>query len=410
MKPLSVLVYDDHVPSAELWSENIESVCSRARATLADASSFSDLSTLLNQRRASWRDDPGSEEMIRRHEIDQADVVVIDYDLFDYPASPNTTGRRMAYLLRCFTTCGLIIVLNEYGDNVFDLRLSSSADDFADVHVGDKQIGNPGLWGAPFHGYRPWYWPSIPLAVDNFLRCVEDVVSNPSTPILEFFGLQNLIDWIPWQARDFLSIKEDVSAVTFEEFAKSAPGGIERRDELGPGQRARVTAARIVRILNSVVLPEQGVLVDAPHLVDRFPSLISGEKNRDTLNMLCQFDESVTNHLSGEQLERHRFRQPHWLWRPAWYWPEVIKGTDVIEVTEPWNTEELDFVFCEDISRFVPSDVAQDFRADVASPFSKRYRFDSRSEGAKEIVPTLGDGSANDPSEVRFFPESASSL
>ena len=410
MKPMSVLVYDDHLPSAELWSERIGSVYSAARATPADESSFQDLLTLLNKRRALWRDDAGSDDMIRHHEVDDADVVVIDYDLFNYPGSPDTTGRRMAYLLRCFTTCGLVIVLNEYGDNVFDLRLRSSTDDFADVHLGDKQIDNPGLWGFPSYGYRPWYWPSIPLAVDNFRRCVDDVVSNPATPILEFFDLQNLIDWMPWQARDFLSIKEDVAAVTFDEFAKSAPGGIERRDELGPRQRARVTAARVVGILNAVVLPEQSILVDAPHLVDRFPSLILGDKDRNTLNMLCQFDEPVTTHLDGEKLDRHRFRQPHWLWRPAWYWPEVSRNPSIIEVKEPWQTAELDFVFCEDISRFVPPDIAQEFRADVASPFSKRYRFDSRAERAKEYVPTIGDGGPNDPSEVQFFPESALSI
>ena len=61
-----------------------------------------------------------------------ADVVVVDYDLLRFSEiHVDTTGSRLAYLLRCFSKCGFIIVLNEFGTNTFDLSLGSPVEGFS---------------------------------------------------------------------------------------------------------------------------------------------------------------------------------------------------------------------------------------------------------------------------------------
>ena len=193
-------------------------------------------------------------------------------------------------------------------------------------------------------------------ARENFKQCVSDVREHLDTPILRFLGLDRFIDWIPRRARDFLLGEKKIEDVTFKSFVESAHGGISPKDILVPEQMARVAAARIVTLLNSIILPEQSVLVDAPHLVSRFPSLIpNGHDDIDTWNRLC---DPIDDALSDELSKKHKFEKSHWLWRPAWYWPEINKDEGIEEVRDPRSVEEIDWVFCEDISWFVPIEFA----------------------------------------------------
>ena len=288
MKSLKVLVYDDQRDFARSWAKKIKDVYSDVIVKPAESKDFQQLLTLINSRRKEWREKENKAGTIGSHDADTADVIVVDYDLLQYSDPVDTTGSRLAYLLRCFSTCGFIIVLNEFGRNVFDLSLGSRSEGFADIHIGDEQIGNPGLWQASFDGYRPWYWPVVPNARENFDLCVKDVQDNPDTPILGFLGLDRVIDWIPRRAQDFLLGKQKIEEVTFKSFVESAHGGISAKDSLIPEQMARVTAARIVTLLNSVILPEQSILVDAPHLVSRFPSILLDRHNDiEMWNQLC---------------------------------------------------------------------------------------------------------------------------
>ena len=172
---------------------------------------------------------------------------------------------------------------------------------------------------------------------------------------------------------------------------------------------ARVAAARIITLLNLIILPEQSVLVDAPHLVSRFPSLLSSSSNEiDNWNLLCDPVNYEVDELLPESLKKHRFSKAHWLWRPAWYWPEINKDEAIDEVRDPWMPfKDPGWVFCENISKFVPMEVAQDFRAIVSPPFIKRFVFNSDSAGAGSHVSQVRDGGALDPSQVQFVPEAA---
>ena len=408
MSPINVLVYDDEADIADSLAEKIRSAYDDVDVTSGDQNDFQRLMNLVNHRRTAWRK---GETVDDAHPVDDAHVVVVDYDLLGYSDSTDTTGSRLAYLLRCFSRCGFIIILNEFGSNVFDLSLGSPSQDFADLHVGDMQIGNPGLWRSPFEGYRPWYWPIVPDARENFERCVDDVRKNMDTPIMAFLGLDRVIDWIPQQARRFIDGGQRIEEVTFKNFVESSHGGKDSKDKLDAEQIARVAAARIVSLLNSVILPEQSALIDAPHLVSRFPSLISnGHSDYSSLNRLCNLVDPGIDDLLAKNLRKHKFQKSHWLWRPAWYWTEINKDEEIEEVKDPWATEEVDWVFCEDVSQFLPFEHAQDFRAIVSPPFIKRFVLSRDSPDVHRYVRQIGDGTSLDPSRVDYIPQAAFSM
>ena len=411
MSTIQVLVYDDSPEIAKRLADQVRAVCDNADVRAVEQKTFQELMEQMYQRRAKWRDGVNDSTSVKSIDVDDADVVIVDYDLLCYSESGDITGSRLAYLLRCFTKCGFIIVLNEYGTNTFDLSLRGPSLDFADLHLGAEQIGNPGLWSRSIEGYRPWHWPVLPYARMNFEKCVEDVRKNLDQPILEFLGLECFIDWMPKRAHDFLLGSGDMETVQFSDFVKRAGGGIESKDKLPPDYIARVATARILALLNGLILPEQSILVDAPHLVARFPSLIrDGDQDIHYWNRLCEpLNEEIDGLLTGFLME-HRFKRQHWLWRPVWYWPDISRDERVAEVRDPWSVNDIDWVFCENVSRFVPAEFADDFRADVSPPFNKRYVFKRESPEARKFVDQVGTGEPRDPLKVEYVPQFAFSV
>lgn len=411
MSAMRVLVYDDNPEIADRLATKVRSGYDKANVTVVKREAFQELIGLLNRRRAAWRADEGDMALTESTDVDEADVIVVDYDLLLYSEEADTTGSRLAYLLRCFTTCGLIIVLNEYGNNSFDLSLRSPSLDFADLHLGDVQIGNPGLWTDSFEGYRPWHWPALPNARVDFEKCIEDVRENLDAPILDFLGLERFVDWLPKRAHDFFLGSGTMETARFSTFVKRARSGLESKDELPPDYTARVAAARLIALVNGLILPEQSILVDAPHLVSRFPSLVrDGYQNIDGWNRLCDPVNEEIDGLLADVLTEHRFERQHWLWRPVWYWPDISRDERIPEVKDPWTVKDVDWVFCENISRFVPIALAEDFRADVSPPFDKRFVFKSESPDAPTYVNKAGSGGPQDPLVVEYVPQAALSL
>ena len=412
MNSFNVLVYDDEPQIAGDLAERIRSVHPDATVTSANVHDFNELMHLIHRRRKISRCEGIAEESGDPLLADSADVVVVDYDLYWYEKTTDTTGSRLAYLLRCFLKCGFIAILNrDRVPNAFDSKLASSGEDFADLHTSSNQIDNPGLWQAPFDGYRPWYWPVIPDAKIKFEQCVTDVRDNYDTPILKFLGLDPFIDWMPRSALGHFEGEKEVQEVTFKDFSKLTSAAIDPKENLSREQKIRVIAARITGLLNSFVLPSQNVLVDAPHLVSRFPSLIRKcADNIDTWNALCDPTNTEMDTLLADDLKNHQFKHPHWLWKPAWYWQDVNKDENFVEVRDPWAAKEIDWVFCEDISRFVPLEFARSFIGDVSPPFTKRFVFNGEVAGAKEWVSQIGGGGHQDPSQVVYVPEFRFSL
>ena len=291
------------------------------------------------------------------------------------------------------------------------MSLRSPSMDFADLHLGAEQIGNPGLWSGSFEGYRPWHWPVLPNARMNFEKCVEDVRENLDQPILEFLGLGRFVDWMPTKAHDFFLGGGSMGTVRFSDFVKRARGGIESKDKLPPDYMARVATARLLALLNGLILPEQSILVDAPHLAARFPSLIrGGDQDIHYWNRLCEPLNEEIDDLLVDVLTEHRFKRQHWLWRSVWYWPDIARDERIAEVKDPWTVKDIDWVFCENVSRFVPAEFADDFRADVSPPFNKRFVLKRESPEALTFVSKVGSGGAQDPLRVEYVPQAAFSI
>ena len=411
MSTIQVLVFDDSLEIAEMLAGKVRAVCANADVTAVKQQTFQELIELMYLRRTKWRSDVNDIVSVKSTDVDKADVIVVDYDLLRYSESGDITGSRLAYLLRCFTKCGLIIVLNEFGTNTFDSSLRNPSLDFADLHLGDVQIGNPGLWSDSFEGYRPWHWPVLPNARVEFEKCVKDVQENPDQPILDFLGLTSYIDLMPKSAHDFFLGTENMETVRFSAFVKQVRGGIESKDELPPDNIARVATARLLALLNGLILPEQSIFVDAPHLVSRFPSLVRDEF-QDILswNRLCDPVIEGIEGLLADVLTEYRFKRQHWLWRPVWYWPGINQDERIAEVKDPWTVKDIDWVFCENVSRFVPAEFADDFRADVSPPFNKRYVFKRDTPEARKYVDQVGTDGPQDPLQVEYIPQFAFSV
>jgi hypothetical protein len=181
---------------------------------------------------------------------------------------------------------------------------------------------------------------------------------------------------------EYLGGDKAAAEATFRDFVQKSSMGLRLKDEvLDNTLVARVAAARVGKWLERVVLPGQDVLVDAPHLALRFPSLLTGDiRKLGTWNASASLFPPKSLWPGKTQLrhkiQRHGFRAEDWLSRDAWFWSDLTKLEAIKEVRNPWSVERPDFVFCEDVSRFLQRREAREFVADLASPFVRRHVVD----------------------------------
>ncbi len=137
---------------------------------------------------------------------------------------------------------------------------------------------------------------------------------------------------------------------------------------------ARVGAARISKWLERLVLPGQNILVDAPHLVARYPSLL-GAASRAIAdwNATPNYSNRDECELISSSVEKYRMKKHHWVSRPVWRWSELSEDDHIDEVHEPWDAKPAPFAFCEDASRFYQERECRAFLAETDSPFARRY-------------------------------------
>lgn len=375
-----ILIYDDEPGFRGKVRELIESlafVSNAFRIDTPDKREFKDSMTTLEGRRRALRK-TGTWDG-KRTSLDSASILVVDYDLFE--AIPFLSGETLAYFARCFSTCGLIVGYR-YGDNAFDLTLRGEPRTFTDLYVGGTQLGNPGLWKvmeATEASFRPWHWPILPDYLRDFEKKVEDVKESlaQDAPIWQILGFSpELFAMLPRSITQFLGPRP--AETTFRQFVEGSGNGLEQRDttsaqDVSDDVLARVGAARISKWLERLVLPEQDILVDAPHLVSRYPSLMTGDvTDIETWNKTARLVSHEELGLS-ERIEPFRLKKDHWLSRPVWFWDELRECEDIVEVKEPWKFERPNWVFCEDASRFHERNECREFVADVESPYARRF-------------------------------------
>ena len=342
---------------------------------------------ILEQRRLDSRKRPLMGVFEPECEFDRANILVIDYELASLTSSGSITGESIAYLARAYSQTGYILVLNELGENPFDLTLTGNLDSYSDLVLGSRQLGNLGLWAEPFQGFRPWSWPIIPREVERLEQLVAALVSRLDEPVLTTLALDRLP--LPRSTRAFLEGSALAETTTFLEFVKSGAGGLRRNDApMNLEAAARIAASRLGRWLESRLLSAQDLIVDAPHLVSRVPSLLMGDPATvDAWDAVATLVDPAKGWSAGS-VAASSYPQSQWLTRPAWYWPAVSRDSSLPEVSSPWTALEPNVGFCEDLSAFLPLDSVKEFVADVNGPFARRFVLDRESECADRFPQT----------------------
>jgi hypothetical protein len=327
--------------------------------------------------------------------FDNVAILMIDYDLFGVD-DKELTAEEVAYLARCYSRCGLIIGINQFGGaNPFDLTLRWRAASFADINLGGSQLANTGLWKEPWSGFRPWIWPLLPNAFDSFQHRVAQLVGGLDEPLFRTLGFPaELVDILPRETLTYISVADKrLQDITVRDVVTQSAIGLRRKDRLLDDSFAiRVAASRIAAWLEQCVLPGQDMLVDAPHLAARYPSLLRGDISRaSTWNSTTTLLNPERSFLHSERVKPFRFPSQSWLSRPAWYWPLVNRSEEIAEVRDPWSAPASGYVFCEDVSRFLPREGAREFVAAVPSPFVRRFVVDPTSGPGRRFAKALKD-------------------
>ena len=382
-----ILIYDDEEKQTERFKDKLDQALKKAgkdqdftiEILCEDALQCS--IEKLQKKQEEFRDNGTCSNETTK--FDDASIFIIDYDLLHNKKVKFLTGEVIAYIVRCFSECKLIVGLNQYGRNPFDLTLRGHPESFADLNLGVDQLGNLGLWSGDWddlrEDYRPWYWPNLFNSLCNFDRKVEDVRENLGKPICEVlcFGSE-LFQLLPRSIVQFIG--KEPAKTTFQEFVLQSGNGLRPKDvptsddDVDNNILARVGAARISKWLERFVLPEQNILVDAPHLVSRYPSLIDdGEKKIKVWNKTAQLVNYRELGLDTDLIECYRFKKDYWISRPVWFWDKLRESERIKEVTEPWLAAKSDLVFCEDTSCFYKREDCKEFLADTVSPFTRRF-------------------------------------
>ncbi|MYL11194.1 MAG: hypothetical protein F4010_03390 [Cenarchaeum sp. SB0669_bin_11] len=326
--------------------------------------------------------------------FDEADIIFLDYDLLDVDEDSYITGQELAYLVRCYSSCGLIVVMNEgevVGRPTFELRLETPIDHFADLRISSTHLGNPGLWSDDFIGYRPWAWPILSKEVASFAARVEIVRERLDESVLETLKLNDLSDWLSQRAVEALGIRgslKQLTEITFQDVV--APGstlGIRSKDVLDGSQIPRVAAARVSRWLKSLVLPAQDPFIDAPHLVSRFPSLIERWREISGWNKTATLTSDLTAlGLGHTPVSDSVIDLSPWNDHALWLWSSVRENRDIPEVSDPWGSEQGPVVFLEDLSQFIRRDAALGFASQVPSMHDIRFVLATNTSGAARLL------------------------
>ena len=372
-----VLVYDNDGDASRKYKERMDGVKSirgRYRVDVLPTSDFKKQLDGLRDRRKKLRE--GGRVSFEGLEVDDAAILVIDYDLFSALSNEDVpTGEEMCYLSRCFSNCGLLVALNQfckYEENVFDLTLRGHLESFADLNVGGYQIGNGGLWGEKSE-FRPWSWPDLIRVEQFFERRTRLMLDGMDKPIGEVLGMQDLVETLPVTLTKFLGTEGGKTSV--RKFVSESGSGLKGKDKPPSDESlARIAASRVSSWLEGLVLPGQDILIDGPHLVSRFPSLLKGRlDDPDSWNqttLLADYDEIG---IDDDRIEAFEFENDDLLSRPAWFWSPLSRSKEIPEVVRPWERKPTEFVFAEDTSKFHKRGDCTEYEAGLDSPYDTRF-------------------------------------
>jgi len=378
-----IVVCDDNTRRVKHWAEDIAGVPEveeKYRPTFLLPKDFADAYVALKTRqRTARRKSPGAEDDAARI-LDHTAIVVIDYDLT--PASGyggldektlNTLsgafGDNFAYLTRCYTRAGFTVLVNQdFFKSTFDLTHKKFSFSNADLNVAHNDLSRSELWAGRSDGraYRPWHWPRLLDAADRLQRLTDGL--DLDARVLASLGLDDDDTYAQFTPEQLELFGSRPRGVTFRRAAgfTSDLNGL-KEESISESNLPKVAVASVSNWLERIVLPAQNVLIDAPHLAQRRPGLLTTVDPRewgalsdlsDPAASAALFDSDVVAKAEASQVAP-------WLSRPAWLWHRCPR-TPVRAAGEP-------HVFCEDVSAFHPLVDAWEYRSAVAGPYDQRF-------------------------------------
>ncbi|MDT0141970.1 hypothetical protein [Microbacterium sp. PRC9] len=393
----NVLICDDNSDRATRWKDTVEQYLPEARVDTITGTELAALLTELSDAEDEARSgNPLSgADRPRTRRAEEADLVILDSDLSPAPDDlarlgaqdrrtvsstlRNGYGDDVARQLRSYSHAPAIVVVNMFWgrharSKVFDLTLNQNAGAVADLHITAGELSDPVVWGQQpddaDSGYRPWYRPSIPEVVDTFQRSAAAQMELDEN-VLDTLGIAPS-RLTPSQLDPFT---ESAESLTLRNFAESALGfkythtkdGAHHSDQF---VRAMGLSA-VRRWVQRFLVPSQTVLLDAPHLAERYwRVLMSGPDDLQALDRFANltwgddfgalgpavqesirpfatrpvFDEAIARRIAAEQI-RSKLLGPG----------------------------SLEAAFAEDTSRFVALDELTQFPSDLPGDFKQRW-------------------------------------
>ena len=312
--------------------------------------------------------------------FDNKDILIIDYELIHVDdENARHTGETIGRLARVYSDCSVVVVFDQFLQFDFDLSLRGHVTSHADLNLNANLLTEPGLWtGPPWHGFRPWSWQCLSRAVVSQRAREALFGSNSGQPIVDTVGLRAVdavglsdaaFGFLAPKARDFDRLRE----MTFRSFITTAA---DVRDtiallSLDESAAIRFGAARIGKWLEREVLGPQDVLIDVPHLLQRYPFLLGAD-----VSDLDAWNETIhhTERLRAAIKEDHWFGPAECLSRPAVWCRRLEEDEGFLDRRADFDYSVVpDIVFLEDESVFDQFSCGTQFRAGFHNVFDGRF-------------------------------------
>lgn len=384
----NISIYSDNIKYCKTLKKSIEKGLAKSEKTsgfsirILDSLDFYDNIKIMIKNRLFLRDDSKG-KLIDAPQLDNTDILILDETINNVECADH-----LAYLIRCYSKCKMIIIVNESEKVQFNLGLVGNLQSFCDLSLNSKDLCNPGLWTndlSLWESYRPWAWSIIPHALFYWDRKIEDIKDNlDNSVLLDILELDEKIASI-WYRRlqAFLDSHEDrpYYQTTPREFLCNSQYGLYFRDAENMENEevlARVAMARISKWLEQSILLEQNIFVDAPRLADIYPEIIDGPVTPKNYNKTSYITIDHTqlgiNNKFYDILEPFQIKKKnYWYSRAIWEWNSV--QDTIYNHLDCFNHLKRgdNIVFCEDTSRFDYHGNCNSFIAEINSPFGMRH-------------------------------------
>jgi hypothetical protein len=399
---MRIRVCDDVEDIADGWVAAIKEVVPQDWDVARLVAAKDDVSQLLQRKLAI---ENGGEALGQASEFDPVDVLVVDYDLLHLDdTGSRTTGEGVARLARSFSTCGAIVVMNQFKGPQFDLGMRGHLESFAEVNIEASLVGQTALWQScePEAGrFNPTTWTPLPDLLSSGRGLAATFAEKGfDTQIMPLLGLDaEALAELSDTAFGFVSqsaqTAEDLSAVTMREFLERSLDApiVACLVEKAPQVLYAFAAFRLVKWLDRAVLRPMDVLVDAAHLLERLPFMIDTAKtDPGDASQWAKAAASPKDGLRWDVLEKYQnVLASSALGRPVFDWFRIAKDDQIDELQDDYlKAQPNRFFLAEDTSRFVEKAGLTRFRADF-------HNF-----GDRRGIEKLGDISYGPLRRIRF--------